>query len=259
MSLETFSTFYYGHNVASDQTSLDFSEGGGELQASVTIGDYSLTELLEEVKQQMDTVGGQEYTVQVDRSTRIVTISAPGNFELLVDTGSRKDSTVYTLLGFTGSDLTGSNSYTGTLPCGSEYSPQFILQDHVPTDNNLEFVDPSVSVSASGQEIEVVRFGSQRFLECNIRFSSDIPQPKLGPIENNPNGVSDLIAFMEFAISKQKIEYMANRSDPETFEKLRLESTSTSQTGTGYRLKELFGQGLPGYFDTGILKFRKVI
>ena len=258
MSLETFSAFYYGHNITTDQTSLDFSEGGPEIQANLTVGDYSLTDLLAEVKTQMDTVGGQEYTITVDRNSRLVTISAPGNFELLVDTGSRTDSSIYTLLGFTGSDLTGSNTYTGTLPCGEVYFPQFILQDHVATENFREFIDPSVSISAAG-EVEVVKFGDQRFLQCNIRFATDLPQPKIGPIENNPTGVADLRAFMEFITERRKIEYMPDRNDAATFEKLRLETTPEGQTGTSFKLKELFTQGLPGYFDTGILKFRKVI
>lgn len=257
MSLTTFSAFYYDHNVDSLQSSLDFSEGGPELQASLNIGDYTLTELLTEVKQQMDNVGGQDYIVQVDRFTRIVTISAPGNFELLVDSGTRGDSSVFTLLGFTGSDRTGANSYTGNLPCGEAYFPQFILQDHIATANYREFIDPAVSISSAG-EVEVVRFGDQRFLQCNIRFATDIPQPGAGPIENNPSGVADLRQFMEFITEKRKIEYMADRSNPETFEKLRLEATPEGDSGTSFRLKELYNQGAPGYFDTGVLRFRKV-
>jgi hypothetical protein len=35
-----------------------------------------------------------------------------------------------------------------------------------------------------------------------------------------------------------------------------LESTPEDAKGLKYKLKELYGQGLPGYFETGVLKFR---
>jgi hypothetical protein len=258
MSIQTFSAFYYGHNVGTTSTSLDFAEGAGEIQANLTIGDYTLTELLDEVKNQMDAVGGQIYTITVDRKSRLVTISAPGNFELLVDTGSRADSSVYTLLGFTGSDRTGSNTYTGDLPSGSAYEPQFVLQDHISTNDWREFINPSVNESGSG-EVEIVRFGEKRFMQCNIKYATNVPQPKIGPIENNPNGLQDLRNFMDFITQKRRLEYMDDRDSPEIFEKFILESTPESSNGTSYKLKEQYGQNAVGYFDTGLLKFRKVI
>lgn len=52
---------------------------------------------------------------------------------------------------------------------------------------------------------------------------------------------------------------MKDRDDPNSFIKLRLESTRESRSGTGYKLRERNDLKLSGYFDTGNLKFRKVI
>ena len=257
MSLTTFSKFYYGQIVDGISFALDFSEGGPELAASIPIGDYTLSSLILEVKTQMDAVGGQSYEISVDRDTRLITISAPGNFELLVDTGTREGSSVYELLGFTGADRTGSNSYTGDSPSGSEYVPQFILQDHIASENFKNFIDPEVNVSSSG-EVEVVKFGNQEFIQMNIKYATDEEQPKIGPIRNNPTGLQDLRDFMDFAIEKNKLEYMPDRSDSATFETVLLEKTPEESKGTGYKLKELYNENLPLYFDTGILLFRKV-
>jgi len=257
MSLTTFSKFYYGQIINTDNYSLDFSEGGPELEASVSIGDYTLSTLPVAVKTQLDALGSQEYDVSVDRDTRRITISSVADFELLVFSGPRSGVSVFSLLGFTGADRTGSNSYTGDSPSGFEYSPQFILQDHVPTANYKNFIDPSVNVSSNG-EVEVVKFGVQRFLQANIKYATNEQHPAVGPIENNPTGVDDLISFMDYCIEKNKIEYMANRNDAGTYEIVLLEdSGSNGKEGTGYKLKELYTESLPFHFETGVLKFRK--
>ncbi len=257
MSLRTFSQFFYGQNVDENNYSLDFGEGGPELMASMTIGDYTLSTILSEVKTIMDAAGALTYTVIVSRETRLVTISATGNFELKVSSGSRAGVSIFATLGFTGADRTGASSYTGDTPCGSVYLPQFILQDHIATDSYRNFIDPSVNISSSG-EVEVVRFGIQKFLQCNIKYATSMPHPALGPITNNPTGYEDLLDFMNYITEKNKIEYMADVSDPNTYEVLLLESTDFEKDGTGYKLKEQYGDGLPFHFETGTLKFRKV-
>ena len=82
-------------------------------------------------------------------------------------------------------------------------------------------------------------------------------QRKFGPIENNPNGVRDLRQFLSYAITKGSIEVMFDRDDPDTFFTIILESTPISRTGTGFKLRPKYGQNLPDYYETGILKFRK--
>lgn len=254
MSLKTFSSFYYGHTVDSNNFTLDFDEGGPELQASLEIGDYTLTELLVEVKAQMDAIGGQTYSVSVDRSTRLVTISAPGNFSLLPVTGSRSGLSVFELLGFT-ADKTGSNSYVGDQPSGSEYLPQFILQDHISFDNWKESIDPVVNEATSGQ-VETVKFGTKQFMEANIKWITEYVMPNFGPIENDQQALTNIRLFLDFATNKRRFEYMEDRQNPGNFDKVILESTPESSTGTNYKLKE--EREAAGFFSTGVLKFRKV-
>jgi len=251
---DVYSAFYYGHTITSGNFTIDFDEGGGEFQASLDIGDYTLSTLIQAVKNQLDATGTQEYTVTVDRVTRIVTISASANFDLLVTTGSRAGTSVYGLLGFI-SDQTGSNSYSGSQASGEAFFPQFWLQDYISTSDWNEGIDPSVSVASSGV-VEVVKFGTQSFMQCNFKYNTNLSTPAFGPFINNPNGLDDLRDFMNFAIDKKGIEFMEDRDNPQVFERMILERTPDSQQGTGYKLKE--NRTAAGFFDTGVLKFRKV-
>ena len=253
-SRDVYSAFFYGHTVESENFSLDFSEGAAELQASLEIGDYSLTTLLLQVKEQLNNAGALAYTVAVNRNTRIVTISADGDFELLAVSGSRHGTSVLGLLGFT-TDKTGASTYTATEPCGLAYFPQFWLQDYVATKYWIESVDASVSVSSSGK-VEVVKFGSQAFMECNFKYISNIAMPGYGPFINNQNALEDVISFLTFAIDKKSIEFMEDSSNPNIFETMILEATPESSSGTAFKLKE--NRAAAGFFDSGVLKFRKV-
>ena len=254
MSDLKYSVFYYGHTITSENFSLDFDEGSGEIQASLSIGDYGLTELLVEVKTQMDAVGGQPYTVAVDRDTRIVTISASSNFDLLVDSGSRVGTSVFGLLGFT-TDQTGANTYKAALPSGSAYFLQYPLQNYVSFDDWKESIDPSVSKSSAGN-VQTVSFGVSQFMEGDFKFINDYNQPKVSPLESNPTGVQDVRTFLDFAIQKRKLEFLYDRSQVGVFTTCILESSPESSSGTAYKLKE--NRKAAGFFDTGALTFRKV-
>lgn len=259
MSLTTFSHFLYGHRILSNvNDSLDFNEGAGELQATLTPGGYSFSELAEVIETALNAVGANTYVVTTNRDGFNFTISANANFSLLAATGTRVGTGVWDTIGFSAVNVSGANTYTSTAQSGLVYRPQFILQDHVDFSTNIEAIDPSVNESASG-EIEVLKFGDRRFMEANIRFTTNITQPNRGPIENNPNGVSDLTAFLEYAVSKSKFEFMANANQPAFYNVVLLEKTPDSRDGTGFTLKELYNKGAPGYFDTGVLTFRKVL
>lgn len=256
MSLSTFSSFYYDYQVTGSNFYIDFNEGAGELTAQVDVGSYSLTDFLIEVGEAMTAAGTQTYDVSVARATRLVTISATSNFDLLISSGSSVGNDLYSALGFTGADQTGTNSYTGSAACGSEYLPQFILQDHISSDDWQRNVDATVRKSANGT-IEVVRFGIEKFVQLNIKYATD----KAGDeslILSNATGVADLRTFMQYLITKKPIEFMPDRDSPATFETLILESTQQDSNGLQYRLREMYDRGLPGYFETGPLKFRVV-
>jgi len=255
--INTDSIFYWIDAINDTNFYLDFDEGIGELSAEVSTGCFTPTDLSIQVESALNEVGGQSYSVVFDRQTRLYTISATSNFDLLVATGTHLGSDIFNLLGFTGGDLTGSNSYTSDTAVGFTYEPQFKLQDYVDIEDLQKSINATVNRSAAGQ-VEVVRFGIEKFFEFNIRFCTDIDQGVGGPISTNLSGVDDVRRFMRFCTSKSELEFMPDKKDRNTFYKILLESTEEDSKGTGYRLKELYSSNLPGYYDTGKLVFRLV-
>lgn len=254
MSLTTFSTFYYDYEFDENYMSINFDEGGSELTGTVELGSFTPTEMAVQIQTAMNDVGGQAYTVTFNRSDRTFTISATSNFTLRVSTGSSGNK-AFSKFGFTGSNRTGANTYTGS-PAGSEYLPQFILQDHIPTTNNQRLVSPAINKAASGK-VEVIRFGVEKFMQCNIKYiTNKISDGKI--IRNNPTGVSDAQSFMQYLMTKKPVEFMPNELSRNTFETFILESTPDYQNGAGYKLKELYDIGLPEFFETGALVFRLI-
>jgi hypothetical protein len=256
MSLSTLSSFYYGHTVDTTNYAIDFKEGAGpELQASVDPGSYTLTDFAGALASALNKAGLLDYTVTIDRVTRKLTVAASGTFSLLVATGTRVSNGVWLLAGFSGADRTGAATYDGNLASASQFRPQFILQDHVPKERNIKAIDPVVNKSAAGVT-EVVRFGTERMVSGNIKFITNRAMPVGAVIENSATGVEDAIAFMEYVVQKKPFEYIPDRDTPATFDKVILESTPKSQQGTDYEMKELYDQGLPGFFETGKLTMR---
>lgn len=257
MSLRTRSIFYYGHDITGDNAYIDFDEGGLDLVANLNFGSYSLTEFAAEVSRALNEAGALEYTVTVNRSTQKVTVAADGNFTLQTSSGAHAGASALSLLGFTGSDETGGATYTGDSIAGFEYRPQFNLQSYVPPENYRKPQDVTIMKTASGK-VEMVKFGDIRMMELDIKFATSIGQPAVGPLDSNPTGVQDLVNFMEYITEKAPIEFMPNIDDRATFYTVILESTPDNQEGAGFKLKERFDVGMPGYFDTGVLVFRVV-
>jgi hypothetical protein len=256
MSLRTFSIFYYGHTITSDNFNLNFDEGGGELTAVLNIGEYSFTDFAAEIKRAMDAVGSLTYTVTANRVTQTITITSTAAFDLLITTGTQAGTSAFGLMGFTGPDLSGLSTYTGNTISGSAYEPQFILQDHIPTTSWQSTVDTSINKAADGN-LEIVTFGTEKFLQCNIKYITDIPQDAV-VIKSTSSGYANAVAFMQYITTRSPIEYMADINTRTTFQTVRLESTPDFSNGTGFKLKELYDKGLPGYFETGNLMFRLI-
>lgn len=254
MSITTTPVFYYGYTVTVNDIYINFYEGIGELTATVTAGSYSFTDLANAISTAMNNVGGQLYTVTANRLDQTYTISAPSNFDLLFATGSNAGLSIAGVIGFSG-DSTGANSYTGTT-AGSSYIPQFPLQDYVALEDFQEAAQANINESASGS-VEVFSIGNRRFLEFKIGPVTDNPMRKGGLFINETDAVSKLRDFMTYAITKGDIEFMPDIIDRNTFNTIILERTPTSGTGTGFKLRELYGRGLVGFFETGLLKFRE--
>lgn len=255
MAVGTFSTFYYGQAVTNDNFYLNFKEGAGpELTAQIEIGSYTLTEFLVAIKTALDVAGALTYTVSVDRTTRLVTISTTSTFSLLVTSGSQVGQSIFSLIGFSGADRTAASTYTGNLSCGEEYTTQFKLQDFTHSDDFQEKVDPTVLESASGT-VETVNFGTRKLYEMSFKFITDKPGDNV-VIKNNPSGVSDFRSFFQYITQKKKFEFMQDHGIRNTFKKVLLESTPTASNGTAYKMVELVGQNLPGYYEINNVQLR---
>lgn len=259
MSIETNSIFYFlDDDIDTTNQNLNFNEGGGELLAILEAGSYTHTDLETVIKTALDAAGALTYTVTFNRVARTFTIAATGTFSLLVSSGSQSGTTVFTLIGFTGADLTAASTYTGNTTSGDEYVPQFKLQGFVDKTDNQQKISPTVNESASGI-IEVVAFGTRQLYELNIRFATDRDMSKTGTIINNSTGVADLRIFMQRIVNKVPFEFMKNTLARSTFDKVILESTPEDRNGTAYRLKELSIRGGPtGFFDTGLIRMRAI-
>jgi len=252
--INTRSSFIYGYTVGNGSFAIDIDEGAGELQANLNIGSYTFGEFAEELSRQLNLVGGQEYTVTIDRATRLITIAAPGNFSLLVTTGTRAGVTGYTIAGFT-SNKTGSNSYTSDVATGNEFRPQFKLQDYVDFEDNQAAQAASISVTA-GNQVQVVSFGTEKIAEMNIKYQTN-QLGKSNNIERDPQGVENLRNFLIFATTKSRMEFFKDRDNKASFFKVILESTPSNRDGVGFKLNELFGGG-SDWFESGIIKLRQV-
>lgn len=256
MSLTTFSIFYYDYEVDSDNFQISFDEGSGELTADVDLGSYTATEIAQAVKTAMDATGALIYTVVFNRTDRSFEISSTAPFDLLVSSGMSSVK-LFTKLGFTGADRTGLSIYTGGVS-GDFYAPQFILQDHISTDNQQNLIKPAVNITANGQ-VEVVRFGVEKFLTLNIKYiTNKMNAADSKIIRSNPTGVADLQRFMQFITLKKHVEFMPNELSRNTYQTLLLENTPSDKNGTGYLLHELYDKGLPNFFETGKLVWRLI-
>lgn len=257
MALLTRASFYFGHIVTDSNKYINFIESGGELTAILNVGNYSLSQFVLEVQRAMRDAGALNYIVTVNRTTRIITIQAASNFTILGLTGTQAAQSAFSLMGFPLTDLTGASSYSGSSVSGSKYLPQFPFIDYIPTTDWQEAIDATVNKSGSGK-IEVVKYGIQKLMECEIDYVTDTNCGIGSMIESNPNGVNDLRVFLQYLIEKGLVEFMPNRDDASVFETFILEKTDSSSLGIGYKLKEKIGDGLAGFYSTGRLTFRLV-
>lgn len=254
MSLTTKSIFYFGIEVTSTNKNINFNEGSGELTATLPIGGFSHTDFAQKIEDALNSAGTRTYDVTFNRDGRTYTISADGTFDLLIATGSQSATSAFSLMGFTGGDVTGLTTYTGGAS-GSEYKPQSLLQNYLAKEDNQQFIDPKVNKAASGA-VETIRFGIVSMIRMNIQWITNRDMSKANYIENNATGVSDANTFMRDIIKKGPFEFMPDRASRSTFSKVLLESTPESKDGISYELKEGMSSGLEGYFETGNLMLR---
>ena len=191
-----------------------------------------------------------------DSTTRIITIAGSATFSILINSGSRAGTGVYSTAGFTGgADLSGSSSYAGNAAAGTEYLPQTILDNYISSDIGEEGIGASVSVSADNV-VQTATFGDVSFTEFNLKYQINSATPGADFIEGNASGVTNLINFMKHLRKKRKFEFMADRDDRDTFEKLLLESAPGNRDGTGFQLERV--EGCQHFFSSGVLRCRVI-
>jgi hypothetical protein len=250
MALSAKSLFLYGFQVTELNRSIDFKavSGGPEIQATLTIGYYSLTSLATEIKRAMQAADPlRTYTVSVNRNIsggteNRVTISTSGTFlSLLFGTGTRAASTVAPLIGFTSTDKTGFLTYTGSATAGTAVVSNLIGYNYLSPD----FVRKqfgSLNISASGQK-EAIVFATQRFWQVQFKY---IPSATF---------VSQWLPLMTWMTMQRLLEFTPEISNPTVFYEGTLESHPAESKGLGYTFTEML-PSFPNNFDSGLMKFR---
>jgi hypothetical protein len=250
MALQSKSLFLYNLQVTTLNRSIDFkaASGGPTLMATVDLGYYSLTDLMNAIAAAMNAADTtNNYTVTADRTVsggtqNRVTISTSGTFlSLLFGTGPRIASSIAPLIGFPATDQTGSTHYTGTSSTGTILRPTLYGYNYLPPDRDKKAFG-AVNISASGLK-EAVVFQIQKFFEVQFMY------------EPNSFVISDWVPFIEWIIQQRPLEFTPEISSPNTVYNCTLESTDADGEGMALEMKEM----LPDYpftYDTGLLKFR---
>ena len=256
-ALNKLSCFYYGTTVTKNNFSINFTEGGPEIKGFIKISDYTLQGYALAIAEAMTTYGGQTYTCTVNRTTRKLTISAASNFNLLANTGSQTSIGFWTMAGFTtATDKTGTNTYTTENGAGFEYRPQLIFNKYTALEDYSVKESAVVNMSASGV-VQTLQYGDGARMQCNIRGASDVTGTKNDLFYENATGVADLRAFLNYLITKAKIEFMPDNAVRGAYFDILLESTDKDSKGTSFTMKNMDGSN--NYFESGLLTFRKVI
>ena len=253
MALTAKSMFLYNLQVTTQNSSLDFigTLAGPTLQATLTLGFYSLTDLMAEIKMAMEAVDNlHTYTVTADRTfsggtQNRVTISTSGSFlSILFATGPRSASNCAGLIGFVTANQTGATTYTGTNTAGTTLVPALVGYNYVPT-TNMRNIFGSLNISTTGQK-EAVVFQIQEFFQVQFKY-----EPTATIVLTWPD-------LMNWMIQQRPLEFTPEVTAPNTFYNCTLEKTSFDGKGLGFSMKELLPQ-FPGLWDTGLLTFRKKV
>lgn len=259
MALNKYSAFYYGHTILKSNRYINFGEtylDPVQRVGLVDIGAYTLTKFGDLIAKAMNSAGSQEYTVTLDRATRKFTISADNNFELLLDTGSNKTTSVFSLLGFTGNvDLTGSNTYEADSPSGEAYLTQTPLANFSDFSKNKEKSEAVVKTTPAGIT-EVISYSTLERMKCDLPAITDFVPQRF--IRATATGVQEAESFLDYCITKAPLEFVYDYEDADNFTPCILDRTSQNSKGVGYELKERVRDSLPGYYGIKGLTFLKI-
>ena len=242
----------YGLEITEDNRYLSFEDADGVFGVDLKPDSYTHTCLIKELNKIMQSLE-KDVTFSMDRSTCRVTIKTDSQLDLLASSGVTRN--MFELLGFTtGLDLTGQTEYLADTPMGKRYMVQFCPQSLLRCEDNKALKGATVNESISGK-YECFHCGEESFFEFNLRFITDIKQDCFFMF-SNPTGVQDARDLFDYMICKRAVELTPDCDFRDEFYTVVLDKTPESRNGTGYELKEMYAQGLCGYYETGILKFK---
>lgn len=253
----TLSAFNYGHTVTSSNSAINFIEptqDNIELLANIEERDYSLSEFVDAVALAMNNAGKLIYTATLNRTGNIITISSTESFTLSVSTGTQSSISAFPLMGYTVGDVSGL-SLDGDSASGSQYIPQYYLQNYVDFEDDEKSNQAKVNISSSGDIVEVVNFGVQNRMSCVIDFVKD---GILGVHLNKTNtGLQELRDFLKYIRTKAKIEFIPDKDNPlsNPITKCIADRIGSSRDATGFVLRENFRTN---YFSSSNLVFLRV-
>jgi hypothetical protein len=253
--IETKPLFYFGIQITEPNSWIDFQEFAGPVKSvQLNLGNYTPSTFATELARAMTSGSTLEYVATLDRATRLITITTTTNFRFLQGTGPHSGDGAWNEISF-GGDTGYALFHTNINAVGDEWRPQFLPQDWVEFDHNVSSVDGTRKESTNGA-VETVSFGLKYIMEMNFTFITN--RYVDGPFDNDKAGVENALAFLNYATTSADLEFMQDRDQPDNFQLCILESTPENQNGLAFKLKELYGKGLPGFYETGLLKFRRV-
>jgi len=255
MALNDKALFLYGFDVTPYNRYINFKNQslGPELLATLNLGNYTATEFIAEVKRALEAADGvYTYTITIDRTVASgqsnllhISSSAPF-FSLLFLTGSSAANSPASIMGFQNLDYTGATAYVSYKNCGVILFPDFPTYDYLGPGEMVEN-DGSRNVSAYGVK-ETLVFAQFYFFQGQWQYITNF---------NGNTQKTQFEAFLQYATKQRKFEFTPSvYEDPTTFYQCTLESAAGYSSGMGYVLKQMRGQGLYRFYDTGVLKFR---
>jgi len=251
MALGAQSLFLYGYTITEDNMFIDFQavNAGPVLTATLEIGEYSLTSLLEEIASAMNAADpANVYSAAADRTVlgglqNRVSIGTTGSYlKILFGSGPNEAASVASLIGFLTTDYSGDTTYTGSSTTGTALVPAYIGYNYL-NDYNQAKVFGNVNVSAAGIK-EAVVFQIQKFIDVEFRYESR-------------NVLSSWQQLFYWLIQQKPFDFTPEISSPGTFYQVTLEKTAYDSKGLGYQMKEML-PNFPNLYQTGPLNFRIV-
>jgi hypothetical protein len=247
MALKNGSSFTYGLQVSSANSSLDFvaSSGGPAVLATLNSGYYSLQDLGAEVIRAMgaaDPVNTYSYSITRTSSGNSITIATTGSYlSLLFGTGPRVTTSIGPTLGFTATDKTGSLSYTSTSSAGTLLFPSLVGYTYLPPSFMQKMIG-TPNISASGIK-ETIYFATHQFFQVEFKYEPEIKV------------TNEWASLLQWASKGRPLEFCPDVTAPNTVFNCTLEKTSYDGKGMGYQFKEMLPD-FPFLYTTGQMVYR---